>query len=91
MGDKTRGLYDKFRVERTDGTSAPGGKHDGCFYFVLDCTHDKFAEAALRAYAEACQAESPLLAAEPDAHARRRRGARFRMDELKSSDPRNAL
>lgn len=30
MGDKTRGIYHKFNVTRTDGSSAPDGKHDGC-------------------------------------------------------------
>ena len=34
MGDTARGLYDKFIVTRTDGTSEPGKKHDGCRYFV---------------------------------------------------------
>ncbi len=62
MGDPKRGLYGKFRIERTDGKSAPGEKHDGCDYFVLDLTHDKFALAALLAYAEACKEEFPLLA-----------------------------
>lgn len=62
MGDKTRGLYEKFRVERTDGKSAPGEKHDGCEYFVLDVTHDPYAADALRAYAHASAAEYPLLA-----------------------------
>jgi hypothetical protein len=58
------GLYAKFRVERTDGTSAEGQKHDGCEYFVLDITHDKFALAALAAYEEACRTECPALAAD---------------------------
>lgn len=62
MPDQSRGLYRKFHVERTDGKSAPGEKHDGCEYFVLDVTHDKFARAALAAYADACEAEYPLLA-----------------------------
>jgi hypothetical protein len=62
MGDPTRGLYCKFTVERRDGQSAPDRKHDGCVYFVLDLTHDKYAGAALRAYADACEAEYPLLA-----------------------------
>ncbi|MGE5523418.1 MAG: hypothetical protein ACM3SS_06875, partial [Rhodospirillaceae bacterium] len=62
MGDKSRGLYHKFNVERTDGSSAPGGKHHGCDYFVLDMTHDAFAKAALTAYADACEKEYPLLA-----------------------------
>jgi hypothetical protein len=61
MGDPTRGLYHKFSIERTDGTSQLGGKHHGCEYFVLDLTHDKFAGPALRAYAEACKDEYPLL------------------------------
>lgn len=64
MIDKTRGLYHKFNVVRTDGQSGVGKKHDGCYYFVLDCTHDKFAGAALRAYAEACKQEYPRLAAD---------------------------
>lgn len=52
----------KYKVERTDGSTAPGGKHAACPYFVLDLVHDKFAAPALRAYAEACEAEFPLLA-----------------------------
>lgn len=62
MGDKTRGPYGKFTVTRNDGTSASGGKHADCEYFVLDATHDPFAIAALIAYAEACETEYPLLA-----------------------------
>ena len=62
MGDKTRGLYGKFNVRRNDGTDAPGGKHDGCDYFVLDLTHDPFALPAIRAYVMACRKEYPLLA-----------------------------
>jgi hypothetical protein len=64
MGDKTRGLYDKFIVERTDGTSATGKKHDGCEYFVLDMTHDPHALPALAAYIRSCETEFPLLAAD---------------------------
>jgi hypothetical protein len=64
MGKREVGLYNKFFVERTDGTGAPGGKHHGCEYFVLDLTHDKFAKAALAAYANACRSEYPLLAAD---------------------------
>lgn len=59
--DKGKGLYNKFIVERADGKSAPGEKHDGCEYFVLDLTHDKFAQPALRAYADACAVEYPKL------------------------------
>lgn len=56
-----KGLYEKFRVERTDGQSAEGGKHYGCSYFVLDLDHDKFALPALEAYAEACKDSHPAL------------------------------
>jgi hypothetical protein len=64
MGDKTRGLFDKFRVSRTDGTDAPGGKHDGCHYFVLDMTHDRHAFAAIRAYAESAREDGYNLLAD---------------------------
>jgi hypothetical protein len=59
-----QGLHDKFRVERTDGKSAPGAKHDGCRYFVLDLDHDAAALRALQAYAEVCAADRPELAAD---------------------------
>lgn len=64
MGDKTRGIYNKFIVTRTDGTDGYGEKHHGCEYFVLDLTHDPFADVALIAYAKACEKEYPLLAAD---------------------------
>lgn len=57
--DRERGLYRKFRVERL---SDPTGKHRDCTYFVLDEAHDKYASAALRAYADACEAEFGQLA-----------------------------
>ena len=56
-----QGLYQKFNIERTDGSHNPGGKHHGCQYFVLDMTHDQHAPAALRAYAESCAATHPEL------------------------------
>ena len=59
-----QGLFRKFVVERTDGSSAPGGKHEGCAYFVLDLDHDPYAAAALRAYAKECMQSHPLLAAD---------------------------
>ena len=64
MGDKTRGLYGKFNIGRTDGKSAPGEKHEGCEYFVLDLNHDPFAYNALIAYRDACREAYPLLAAD---------------------------
>lgn len=58
------GLYRKFNVTRTDGSSEPGGKHENCRYFVLDLDHDKFSAAALRAYGMACRVECPELSAD---------------------------
>lgn len=62
VGNRNRGLYEKFVVQRTDGSSAKGGKHDGCAYFVLDVSHDPHALAALRAYADSCEDDYPMLA-----------------------------
>lgn len=58
------GLYRKYDVHRTDGSDAPGGKHEQCCYFVLDLTHDKHALPALKAYAKSCSDEFPRLAAD---------------------------
>lgn len=57
-------LHMKFRVERTDGSSAPGEKHDGCHYFVLDLSHDPHAIVALEAYRDACHVNRPRLGAD---------------------------
>jgi hypothetical protein len=57
MGDKSKGIYKKFIVTRTDGTSKPGKKHYDCGYFVLDLDHDPHAIVALKAYAESCKAD----------------------------------
>lgn len=59
----TDGLYQKFRVERVDGGDLPGGKHSQCCYFVLDLTCDPSAIPAIKAYAAACAAGDPALAA----------------------------
>ena len=65
MSDKRKeGLNDRFRVHRTDGNDAPGCKHHGCEYFVLDLNHDKHAVPALRSYAKSCKKEYPVLAYE---------------------------
>ena len=56
------GLYHKYNIERTDGSSAMGGKHYACGYFVLDISHDRHAQPALVAYAKACREENPQLA-----------------------------
>jgi len=60
------GLYPegKYHISRVDGNDGKGRKHDGCFYFVLDVTHDTFAREALNAYADLCERELPLLAAD---------------------------
>ena len=69
------GIYRKFIVSRTDGSSHVGGKHETCAYFVLDWQHDPFAVPAARAYADACEATHPALAAdlrrEADRHGNR--------------------
>lgn len=59
--DPVKGLYQKFTVTRTDGSSRKGKKHARCEYFVLDLKHDKFAVPALQAYARACRKEYPEL------------------------------
>lgn len=64
MGDKSRGLFGKFYISRQDGSSMPGGKHDGCDYFVLDVTHDPLAIAPLRKYAEDARREGYVLLAD---------------------------
>lgn len=59
-----RGLHEKFTVRRTDGRDAPGQKHHGCDYFVLDLNHDEGAPAAIRAYASAVEQTRPQLASD---------------------------
>lgn len=61
MNDKTRGIYRKFDIQRTDGSSELGEKHHHCRYFVLDLEHDPFAVPALKAYATACRKTHPQL------------------------------
>lgn len=62
--DPEPGIYHKFWVRRTDGSSEDGEKHAECEYFVLDWEHDKFAPTAALAYADACEPEYPELAAD---------------------------
>ena len=64
------GIYRKFTVIRTDGSSEQGGKHEYCSYFVLDWEHDPFAVPAALAYASACEATYPELAKDLRDHAR---------------------
>jgi len=58
------GLYGKFNITRTDGKDAPGEKHHGDQYFVLNLTTDKHSTPALIAYIESCESEYPVLAAD---------------------------
>ena len=59
--DRERGLYGKYIVERSDGSSGPGGKHERCDYFVLDLVHDPHAVSALAQYAHDCESTHPAL------------------------------
>lgn len=59
-----QGMFEKFRVQRLDGSDCGGGKHYGCRYFVLDLTHDQHAPAAMHAYAGSCAVSHPQLAAD---------------------------
>ena len=56
MSDPTLGMVNKFRVERTDGSSAPGQKHHQCRTYVLDLDHDRHAIPALMAYIQSARA-----------------------------------
>lgn len=65
MDDRTKGMYRKFAVRRTDGSSRKGGKHHGCGYFVLDMDHDPHIVSAIVAYAHSAgNGGYHLLAAE---------------------------
>lgn len=64
MNKRSTGLYDKYRVTRNDWKDEKGEKHEGCQYFVLDLTHDRYAIPALLAYEQACRGEYPVLAAD---------------------------
>ena len=54
-----KGLYNKFVVQRTDGSSEPGRKHANCEYFVIDLTHDPSLATHV---ADACESTRPVLA-----------------------------
>lgn len=48
--ERDAGVLDKYRVRRNDD---PTGKHDDCWFFVLDIQHDPLARIALAAYKDA--------------------------------------
>jgi len=60
--DRERGLYDKYIVQRTDGATGEGRKHERCRHFVLDVDHDPLAAPCLNLYADLCEVFYPLLA-----------------------------
>lgn len=64
LAAEQQGIFEKFAVRRNDGSDAPGGKHHGCAYFVLDLDHDQHASAAMIAYAASCRVTHPQLAAD---------------------------
>jgi hypothetical protein len=53
-----KGLYGKYRIEKTDGTPTD----PGAVYFTLRLDTDRHARAAIRAYMESCRGEAPELA-----------------------------
>lgn len=59
-----QGIFRKYEVSRVDGRDGPGYRHHDCELFVLDLSHDPFAQAAVLAYAEACKNQLPQLAAD---------------------------
>lgn len=62
VDEHNEGVYQKFIVERVDGSTQPGGKHEHCKFYVLDLDHDVHALNALSAYADSCELEYPTLA-----------------------------
>lgn len=61
--NEERGLYRRYFVKKLDD---PTGRHNRCFHFVLDLTHDPYAIPAIRAYADACRGKYPVLARDLD-------------------------
>jgi len=57
-----RGLYEKYKVERTDGRDAPGGDKANARYFVLDLANDPYAISAMICYANNAKFDHPELA-----------------------------
>ena len=64
IDDTNCGIYKKFSVRRTDGSSDKYRKHAVCEYFVLDWKHDPFTIPAMKAYAAACKSKYPELASD---------------------------
>jgi hypothetical protein len=64
MAIDTKGLLSKYHVSRLDGSDQSGGKHEDCWYFVLDPLHDEDARAALAYYARRVKDRRPQLSRE---------------------------
>jgi len=62
MSDDIRGLYDKYKVQRTDGRDLPGGDKTNARYFVLDLVNDPYSISALMCYANNAKYDHPELA-----------------------------
>ena len=60
--ERVKGLYEKYVVQRVDGSTEAGGKHEHCRHFVLDPDHDPIAKACLNFYADLCESTYPQLA-----------------------------
>lgn len=60
--ERDRGLYEKYVVQRTDGATGEGRKHEHCRHFVLDVDHDPLAAPCLKLYADLCEISYPQLA-----------------------------
>lgn len=56
MSDERKGLYEKYKLQKADGTPVSGD------YFVLRPSRDPHAAVALRAYAKSITDENPELA-----------------------------
>lgn len=63
LPDKERGAYAKYTVYKNDEHGNPMLDHES-EYFVLDLLNDPLAADALRAYANSCKDEYPLLSAD---------------------------
>jgi hypothetical protein len=55
------GLHPKYHVAKVFD---PDHKHDDCFYFVLDLTHDEVAQSAALAYSDLIARTNPVLASD---------------------------
>lgn len=63
LPDTERGAYEKYTVYKNDEHGNPMHNHES-EYFVLDLVNDPLAADALRAYANSCKNEYPLLSAD---------------------------